>query len=103
MIHHGTLHKKTLSYFTTLQIEVLICVYGKSEHIFRKRAIRLEQRSLALPSYKLPLNFHLASVLRPGLRCIGQMSPVNFLPVQSSEQREWLRMMTLMSDRKSVV
>ena len=30
--------QKTFSYFTTLQIQVLICVYGESEQIFWKQA-----------------------------------------------------------------
>ena len=36
--------------------------------------------SLALPSYVLPLNLDLASVLGLAMRYVSQMSPVNFLP-----------------------
>ena len=52
--------------------------------------------SLALPTYVLPLNFDFASVLGLDLRYAFQILEIDFLFGQISEQREWLRTITLM-------
>ena len=53
--------------------------------------------SLALPTYVLPLNFYFASVLGLDLRYAFQILEIDFLFGPISEQREWLRTITLMS------
>ena len=46
-IHHGTRQQKTSSYLTPLQFELLICVYGESEHILKKHtAVAAKERQL---------------------------------------------------------
>ena len=53
--------------------------------------------SLALPTYILPLNLDFASVLGLVLRYALQILEIDFLFAPISEQREWLRTITLTS------
>ena len=56
----------------------------------------LSLTSLALPTYVLPLNLDFASVLGLGFQYAFQILEIDFLFGLISEQRKWLRMITLM-------
>ena len=56
----------------------------------------LSLTSLALPTYVLPLNLDFASVLGLGFQYAFQILEMYFLFGPISEQREWLRTITLM-------